>query len=355
MSHPLVSAARLLEAGRDLCLVTIVSQKGSTPRPVGTAFLVPGEGEPMGSVGGGAMEAFAVNEAREALAQGSAGLARFALPSLPSGAAGMACGGEVDLYLEPFWARDEDGLKLLQAAAGLLEAGDKAIMLSRVEPGDTASPWGRKLLLPTSGEALGGLELSPGQVRRLSLGARKLGAADLRQIEHGQGGEWAVFVQPLLPSPTLYIMGSGHVARELAVLADFLEYRLVLVDDRPDMANAQRFPQAQQILVRGLEDAFAELMPGAGDMVVIMTRGHAQDLEVLAQALNLPFGYVGMLGSAKKRKTIFKALSERGYSQSDLDRVHSPIGLPIGAETPREIALAIAAELLKSRSNLDIS
>ena len=152
---------------------------------------------------------------------------------------------------------------------------------------------------------------------------------------------------------TAYLFGAGHVARSTAAMAAMVEFRVSVTDDREAYANRQRFGEASEIRAIGrFEDAFSGLSVGRDDFIIILTRGHLHDKTVLAQALRTGAGYIGMIGSHRKRDAIYAALFKEGFSQADIERVHSPIGLSIGAETPEEIAVSILAEMIQVRAGM---
>jgi xanthine dehydrogenase accessory factor len=158
-------------------------------------------------------------------------------------------------------------------------------------------------------------------------------------------------IQPVGPSETVFIFGAGHVAKPTAGLAKLVGFRVWVVDDRPEFANADRFPEADDLrVVRRFEAALDRLPIDPRAYLVIVTRGHLHDLTVLRQALRTPAGYIGMIGSQHKRKQVFDALSREGFSERDLNRVHCPIGIDIGAESCEEITVSIVAELVQARA-----
>jgi len=152
---------------------------------------------------------------------------------------------------------------------------------------------------------------------------------------------------------TAFLFGAGHVSQQLAKLTQMVEFRTVVLDDRAEFANQDRFPGADKVHVLDrFENAFSGLSPDSNSFIVILTRGHSHDRTVLAQALRTQAGYIGMIGSHRKRDTIYQSLRDEGFTKADLDRVHCPIGLDIGGETPEEIAVSIVAEMIEVRSGL---
>ncbi|HVI10472.1 MAG TPA: XdhC/CoxI family protein [Candidatus Binatia bacterium] len=163
------------------------------------------------------------------------------------------------------------------------------------------------------------------------------------------GGTLEVFVEPVLPPATLYVFGAGHVASALCRVAGEAGFELVVTDDRTSYATRERFPGAREVYALDFDEAMQKLEPGEGSYIVIVTRGHRDDMRILRWAVQTRAGYVGMIGSRRKVIGIFKTLQAEGLSARLFDRVHAPIGLDIGAITPEEIAVAITAELIAAR------
>jgi xanthine dehydrogenase accessory factor len=164
------------------------------------------------------------------------------------------------------------------------------------------------------------------------------------------GGTVEIFVEPILPQPMLYLFGGGHVSTAMAKAASGAGFGVGIVDDREAFANAQRFPAAQEIYVNYAE-AFEKIQPNASTYLVIVTRGHKDDMNVLAWAVRTEARYVGMIGSKRKVLSVYKALEKDGYRPEEFERVYAPMGLEIGALSPEEIAISIVAELIAVRRN----
>jgi len=167
------------------------------------------------------------------------------------------------------------------------------------------------------------------------------------------GGTLEVFVEPILPPAQLYIFGAGHVATSLYRVARVVGFDVTIVDDREAYANRERFPEAQQVIAEDFEKAMAQLSPAESSYIVIVTRGHRDDMRVLRWAVQTPARYVGMIGSKRKTIAIFKELEKEGLPAQLFEGVHAPIGLDIGAITPEEIAVSIMAELIAERRNVE--
>ena len=163
------------------------------------------------------------------------------------------------------------------------------------------------------------------------------------------GGDTEIFIEPIVSAQTMYIFGGGHIALTLAKVARLLGFKIVVIDDRPEYANSQRFPEAELTLAADFTEAFQKLEVDKSSYIVIATHGHKGDETVLEGALATEAKYIGMIGSKTKNQTIFSHLLSKGISQEQLDRVHAPIGLEIYAQTPEEIAISILAEIIKVR------
>ncbi len=167
------------------------------------------------------------------------------------------------------------------------------------------------------------------------------------------GGTLDIFVEPILPPASLYIFGAGHVAINLYKIAGSAGFDVTVVDDRETYANRERFPDAKEVIAEDFEKAFARLAPSESSYLVIVTRGHRDDMRVLRWAVQTPARYIGMIGSRRKTITIFQELTREGLAPDLFERVHAPVGLDIGAVTPEEIAVAITAELIAARRNVE--
>jgi xanthine dehydrogenase accessory factor len=160
-----------------------------------------------------------------------------------------------------------------------------------------------------------------------------------------------VVVEPSASVSTAYLFGAGHVAQPTARLAAMVGFQVWVLDDRKDYAHPERFPEAHRVMVlHSFDRAFTDLEITSDSYVIIFTHGHLHDKIVLARALATNAGYIGMIASRRKRNTIYESLRAEGVHQAQIDRVHSPIGLAIGAETPEEIGVSIVAEMILQRS-----
>jgi xanthine dehydrogenase accessory factor len=163
------------------------------------------------------------------------------------------------------------------------------------------------------------------------------------------GGKLEIFIEPILPTPKMIIFGAGHISTQVSKVAAIAGFKTTIVDNRPTYANSERFPEAEAIYSESFEQAFNEIVPNGNTYVVIVTRGHQEDQNVLRWAVQTDARYVGMIGSKRKVRTIVQQLESEGISRERLERVFAPIGLDIGAVLPEEIAVAIVAEVIQNR------
>jgi xanthine dehydrogenase accessory factor len=228
--------------------------------------------------------------------------------------------------------------------------------LVRVE-GSTPREVGSKMLVYADGRTagtIGGGAMEAAVIDAASLalaqGEPRLLRYELRDPEEGDlaicGGEAEVFIDVIAPRPTLLVVGAGHVAMPVAEMGHLCGFRVVVLDDRPDMVSEARFPHASERISGEIVDRLHELNLTSQWHVVIVTRGHAYDLEALRAVVGSEAAYVGMIGSRRKVRTTFERLLADGVPEALLERVHSPIGLNIGAQTPAEIAVSILAEII---------
>jgi len=169
------------------------------------------------------------------------------------------------------------------------------------------------------------------------------------------GGDMKIFIDILQPKEEVLIFGAGHIAVCLSKLAKMVGFKVTIIDDREEFANRDRFPEADEIIAEDTEKALTHLKITSSTYIIIVTRGHLKDEEVLGSVIKLGAVYIGMIGSRKKNATVFQRLTKKGISQEELDRVYTPIGIEINAQTPEEIAVSIMAEIIQVRRKKEIS
>lgn len=295
------------------------------------------------TVGGGLLEARAAAWGREILATGGAVCRSFVLTEAEAGGDGMTCGGEVEVLVERLEGDRAGVADFFAQVHGLLAAGVQGCLVLGLRREGDAVVTARALF---SGERL---------IAALSAEGCPVPEEFLQAAPHApvliERGAMRYFLEPLAPPITVVVCGAGHIAAQFVPLCHLLGFRTIVVDDRAEFASPIRFPLASRlVVVPSFARALDGLPLGRDTYVVVVTRGHAGDLVVVRQALRGQPGYIGMIGSWRKRETVFEALARDGCDSDDLSRVVCPIGLPIGAETPEEIAVSIVAQLIATRA-----
>lgn len=344
---------KMLSSGTQAALATIIEVIGSSPRGVGAKFLVPKDGPTLGSVGGGCLEAEVWQGAMDAIESETSSLMRFSLDDENMIDSGLICGGTVSILVEPLQSGRGTQLDMYQWIKEIRDKGEKGILASVVKREDhPVSPHGSKVLYGMGKGKWGGLsegEAFEGQIRHWCT-ENPIKGLKLQPFQVDDGPAVEILLEPVEPDPTLYIFGAGHVAEAISPLGKMADFKVVIIDDRPMFANPKRFPEADEVLVEPFEGVFDKLQINSQSYVVVVTRGHLYDGEVLEQAIQANAGYIGMIGSKRKIAVLYKGLRDKGIKKEILDRVYAPIGLHIYAETPVEIAISIIAELIKVKA-----
>jgi len=247
--------------------------------------------------------------------------------------------------------------RLLQAAEG----GQPVVLASVLESGHLGLEPGTRMLVERDGERMGTLgdaalddlvaAYSAEAFDRHATETVYLGETGLR--DRTIAGATSVYIEVVESKPVFLVVGAGHIGKCLAKLADFLDFHVVVLDDREDFANSENIPEADEILCEDFDAAIDRYPIDANTSVVMVTRGHKQDEESLRRCLGRGAGYLGMIGSKRRTSTVIQHLTEEGYDPEELAKIRTPIGLRIGAETPEEIAVSIMAEVIMLRRGGD--
>jgi len=348
---------QLLESGQDFALVKLAADRGSTPRAAGAEMLVRRDGSIAGTIGGGLLELTMMKAAREVLEERRSRVTGMGLTGTDVESEDkMICGGSAEILITYVPPGDPALLATCRAVRAALGAPRRAWLFTILPAGADDAGAGDAKATDAEGAAVEYCLLGdddsvvgaqPCEPRALRTAVGKIAVHGSTRLPDGR----SVLVEPLEPAATVVICGGGHVGQALAPVALNAGFRVVVIDDREEFADPQRFPGATVVLA-----AFAGALAHVGvavaehSYVVIVTRGHVHDIDVLQQALRTSARYVGLMASRGKRARIWSAMKEDGFGQDDLARVHSPIGLDIGAETPAELAVSIVAELIQVRA-----
>ena len=343
-------AVEQCDRSRNFALATIVSTKGACPRHVGSRLLILRDGALVGTIGGGSFEDQVRDVALRAIDTGQSHRAIFSFCGGGEGELGeMICGGEADVFVEYIASGDPIHQKIVRRLLEITKNKASAYLISEVplSIGEWSPHSVNHALIDSMGSRIGGF---PGCIQLIEAlrGRDLLKSAQLTELG---GWEYPVFLEWIKPAGTAYICGAGHVGLCVARLAAYVDFKVIMLDDRSEFASPQKLPEADKIIVLdSFKKAFANRSVGEDSYLVIVTRGHVHDGTVLKQALCTSAKYIGMIGSRRKIAIIFQAMLKEGFTEKDLQRVHAPIGLNIGGETPQEIAVSIIAEMIQVRS-----
>ena len=345
-------AVEALKKGNTAVLATIIKQAGPSPRGIGAKCMITTEGTLFGTIGGGRLEAEVLDKASEVLKSRVPELMAFHLKGTDVEDTDMLCGGDVEVFLAPLSPENSSLLPVFDAVLKTYRRGSKGLLAPIMEPEAWKEQEGPMIFLMTNGEQAGRIQEYPDLEAELKNGFNEAIRKRLPRIQSFPlpGKSVNVFLDPIIANPGLYIFGGGHVSQQIVPLAAGVGFDVTVIDDREEFADPRLFPAAKEVVEHGFEDVLDGLPVDSSSFLVIVTRGHSFDKEVLSQALRTEARYVGMIGSKRKRDIIYQKLLEEGFTRDDLARVHSPIGLSIGAQTPEEIAVSIVAELIQERA-----
>ena len=343
----------LAEKGTFSVLATIITQTGSTPRGIGTKFVIMEDGSFDGTIGGGRLEAEVLKEAKDVFKTRSPLRLNFVLKGTDVEKSEMLCGGDAEVFLEPISPDNSEQIDILRKAVEVIERGGTGIMAMAVDAGKWVGAQVPKIFLESNAGSVGSLAGQSGIEDQLSAEMNNIlkKRQPINVTFKDDGGEpFDLYIEPIMSEPVLYVFGGGHVSLQIVPMAALIGFKVVVIDDRPEFADPNKFPEAMSVHEYPFEGVFDRLPIDQSSYVVIVTRGHLHDRTVLTQALKSQARYIGMIGSRRKTAIVFKKLTEEGFTKTDLDRVYSPIGIDIKAETPEEIAVSIVAELIKVRA-----
>ncbi|WP_406498751.1 XdhC family protein [Streptomyces sp. NBC_00846] len=343
---------RWVEQGRDFAVATVVAVGGSAPRQPGAALAVDRDGTAIGSVSGGCVEGAVYELCEQALDDGSTVRERFGYSDEDAFAVGLTCGGVIDILVTP--VRADDPARTVFAAALAAAARGAAAAVARITDGP-AELLGRPLLVHPDGSYEGGLGGHPELDRtaaadaRAMLDAGRTGSVTIGADGSRCGQPLTLLVESSVPPPRMIVFGAIDFASALVRAGKFLGYHVTLCDARPVFATKARFPEADELVVDWPHRYLAATDVDARTVLCVLTHDAKFDVPLLELALRLPVAYVGAMGSRRTHLERNDRLREVGLTELELARLHSPIGLDLGARTPEETALSIAAEIVADR------
>jgi xanthine dehydrogenase accessory factor len=345
----LADLAAWWQAGETVGMGTVVGTWRSAPRQPGAAMLVGPDGTAVGSVSGGCVEGAVYELAQQARESLRPVLQRYGVSDDDAFAVGLTCGGIIDVFVEPV---SRETFPALGDVLADIEAG-RPVAVATLIAGVPAERLGRRLVIrpDTVTGSLGSARLDAA-VSDDGLGLLRQGSTGI--VHYGpdgerRGDELAVFVASYAPKPRMIVFGAIDFAAAVARVGAFLGYRVTVCDARPTFATKKRFPDADEVVVAWPHKYLARTDVDERTVVCVLTHDPKFDVPLLEVALRMPLAYLGAMGSRRTNDERNARLKELGFTDVDLARLHAPIGLDVGARTPEETAVSVAAEIVQSR------
>ncbi len=305
-------------------------------------------GDSIATVGGGLVEGEVMKAADEVFRTRSAQVRAFDLTGENAESMDLVCGGQLEILIE-FLEANPGNVQLFKALSASVKNRQRSYLVADLGTEREPPVQVKRCLLVENGPTSGDLDPPADLMEQLSRWNGKRRYPVIFVLKDRR-----YLVEPSFALGTVYLFGAGHVSQQVAPLAKRVDFRIVVMDDRSEFADQERFPDADEVSVLpSFEHSFQTLDIDEESYVVIVTRGHLHDKTVLEQALRTNARYIGMIGSRRKRDRIYSELKAEGFTDKDLARVYSPIGTAISAETPEEIGISIVGELIKARANGD--
>ncbi|MFC8145340.1 XdhC family protein [Streptomyces paradoxus] len=343
---------RWVGQGRDFAVATVVAVGGSAPRQPGAALAVDADGTAIGSVSGGCVEGAVYELCEQALRDGETVLERFGYSDDDAFAVGLTCGGVIDILVTP--VRAADPVRPVVASALAAAAEGEAAVVARIVSGPPELT-GRALLVRPDGSHDGGFGAHPELDRTVAaeagafLDSGRTGTLEIGERGSRCGAPLTVLVESSVPAPRMIVFGAIDFAAALVRIGKFLGHHVTVCDARPVFATRTRFPEADEIVVEWPHRYLERTDVDARTVLCVLTHDAKFDVPLLKLALRLPVAYVGAMGSRRTHLDRNARLREVGVTDLELSRLRSPIGLDLGARTPEETALSIAAEIVAAR------
>ncbi|MFJ8053713.1 XdhC family protein [Streptomyces luteogriseus] len=347
-----------IEEGRDFAVATVVAVGGSAPRPPGAALAVSADGTAVGSVSGGCVEGAVYDLCLQALRDGETLVERFGYSDEDAFAVGLTCGGTIDVMITPFAggrpAEKAERAERAERAALTAASRSEPVALARVVRGPSGL-LGQALLVRPDGSSDGGLGGGPELDRaaldraRALLDTGRTGTVELSEDGSHCPGGITLLVESAVPPPRMIVFGAIDFAAALVRAGTFLGYHVTVCDARPVFATRARFPQADEVVVDWPDRYLRRTETDGRTVLCVLTHDAKFDIPLLTEALRLPVAYVGAMGSRRTHEDRNRRLRDAGVSERELARLRSPIGLDLGARTPEETAVSIAAEIIAAR------
>ncbi|WP_138159151.1 XdhC family protein [Peptoniphilus catoniae] len=322
------------DKGKDLILMSVVSSSGSTPREAGSRMLLFDDGTIYGTIGGGSVEYNSIKYGKTFLKDKESGTHSFMLTQNEVEDIGMVCGGTVVINFYYIGHKNLELIDGFKSAYTWANNNENFIIVESPNKG---------ISFIEGDEVKGSL---PEDLTKKIKEALKERSKSKIIIDYEES---KFFVEEIKRKIRVILFGAGHVSQALAPILSYLDFNVLVCDDREEFITKERFPSASERILIDFSKVSDYIDIGANDYLCVLTRGHKYDEVIQAQALKTKAPYIGVIGSRRKKKSVDMRLKERGFSDKDIERIVSPIGIDIACETPREIGISIAAQLIDLR------
>ncbi|MDK2981713.1 MAG: xanthine dehydrogenase accessory factor [Chloroflexota bacterium] len=344
MDEVITALKKWTDAGKQTAIAIVVNKKGSAMRPVGAKMAINEDSQIVGSISGGCVENAVIVEALAVMRSGEPKLLHYGVSDDTAWSVGLMCGGEIDVVLLPVRSGGEGSFeRVVVDKLGILQDRRQPYMMLVLLSG---KKFGHSCLLENldgkiDNNAAAWVERSQMPV------LEEMMRTERSQILETAAGQ--VFVDVGKPAPRLVVIGGAHVSIAFVKLAKVLGYYTILIDPRKTFATEERFPEIDEMHGEWPEEGFEKIGLNSGDYVLLASHDDKLDLPAASAALNADATYIGMLASRTTRARRYQLLQEEGFSKEQVEKIHAPVGLDIGARTPEEIALAMLAEITAHR------
>lgn len=343
MNDVLEQLERWRQSGDDIAVATVVKTWGSAPRPTGSKMVTTGTGGIAGSVSAGCVEGAVIEASNTVMESLTPQLLHYGVADDTAWEVGLACGGEIEIYVEPFAAYDG----VYETITARLAARQPMAVVTVIQgPDDLRN---RKLVVLPDGSTEGTLDLP--EQRDAVIQAALNGMAQSQGAIVPLTDDLTIFVEAYPPPPRLIVVGAVHIADALVSIANAVGFDTVVVDPRSAFATEERFPHANELIREWPQHALPHMSLDMSAYVVVLTHDPKLDDPALQVALPSAARYVGALGSTRTARKRVERLTAAGLSEEQLARLHGPIGLPLGGRTPEEIAVSIMAEIIQVKNS----
>jgi len=331
---------KIINCGANIVLVTILNKNGTSPRDSGVKMIIKDDFSIIGTIGGGLFEAMTIKLSREVFESRAFVIKDFNHKNGNQLNSDMICGFDLEVLIEYIDASDENVLMHFNMVREYLDLSRNFIIVTKFIKYSTIR---RDILFEEDYYKLD-------CIFREKFSASRFSKLKFLTIEED---DELIVICPMFNVESVFIFGAGHIGQKLSQITKMLNFNTVILDDREEFANRERFPEVDNIIVlESFRNVERYINIRENSYIIIVTRGHVDDMEVLGEVLRSNAKYIGMIGSKKKRDATYKELIKRGFKEEELKKVHSPIGIDIKADTPEEITVSIAAELVKVRKDI---